>query len=166
MAHKGFGAPLPSLSSIKEMREEVLKPLLQEEEMELLVIKIGLRRARPLGLPAPPVLFLPAPGDAERALAAAQAALLSKALTTLPQTPAFTPADDEPDFAFLVAYMLILTVLVVSKRVRGCSSTFSLPAPADADEPLAPVIAPVPTVTALIEVRQRQSKGGSVIIGV
>lgn len=92
LAHKGTGSPLPSLAAIREMREESLKALLEEELLELFFVKLGLRRARPLALPAPPLLCLPAPEDPARALAAAQAASLATALVPLPQPSLLCPA--------------------------------------------------------------------------
>jgi hypothetical protein len=59
LSHKGIGAPLPSLSAIVELRAECLLPLLEEVELELFMIQFGLRRARPLALPAPEKLRPP-----------------------------------------------------------------------------------------------------------
>lgn len=89
LSHKGYGAPLPSLSAIREMREECLTSLLLEEEVELFLINTGLRRARPLALPAPPLLALPAAAAAAR-LTPSVVPIVEHTAPAVMQSPAVT----------------------------------------------------------------------------
>jgi hypothetical protein len=146
LSHKGYGSPLPSLAAIRELRVECLHGLLEEELLELHIIDMGLRRARPLALPAPPVLCLPTPQDAARALV-----LLS---------PSASAATDTPRslFLFLLAYLVFAVWALCARRTR---LSLPVPAPATAHAPLAPA----PTVATLMQVRQGHFEGGSVLVG-
>jgi hypothetical protein len=87
-----------------EIRHELLNTLLLAEELELFVIHLGLRRARPLALPAPRPLELPAPGGIYLPTAAPSAPY-STALITLPQPTASTSTED---LIWLAAWVILL----------------------------------------------------------